>query len=204
MRRIIVLILFCLTVLNAAYPTTGPVTTAGSEIYCNEFSFGIPITVTGFNNVGSVSLTLNYDPQILQFDYVTLNDAISESQTNGNEPGVFTLTYQGSSGIDLPDGDILFTLGFSYTGPHEGGSSLFIWPSIPSSANEYLSPDGIPYDRDPFGDYFIDGNVTVNTLGCEPVTTAPEIVSCPEGIIFVPVTVTDFNRVSGISLTSEL
>ncbi len=153
-------LLGCRMILNAQ---SGPVTKCTTIPGAGIGVVSVPVTVTGFNNIGGISLTLNYDPAILQFENVTLNPAISNSLTNGNSPGVFILSYTGYPGINLANNDTLLTLHFNYTGPPSGSTSLLTWVESPGDANEYSSPDGIPYEKEPFGNYFINGSVTVIT-----------------------------------------
>ncbi len=101
---------------------------------------------------------------ILQYQGTVLNPAIAGSLINGATPGVFLLSYICDPGISLDDNDVLFTLEFSYIGPEEGEITPLIWPSDPPEANEYSSPEGIPYGKEPFGSYFLNGSVTENII----------------------------------------
>ncbi len=161
MKKIIILLIGCLMITRVAISSNGPVTTAGSVTICNTGTVQVPITVTDFGNIGAISLTLNYDPAILQYQGVTLNPAISGSLTNGATPGIFILGYICDPGINLPPDATLFTLNFSYVGPPAGGTSPLTWAETPPEANEYSDPAGIPYNKDPFGTCFINGSVTV-------------------------------------------
>jgi len=201
MKKILLFITACLIAVQVTLATGGPVTTAGSITVCSGTTITVPVTVDNFSNVGAISLTLGYNPSLLQYQGVTLNPAISGSLVNGANPGVFTLGFFGNPGINLPQGAILFTLSFSYTGPPTGGTSPLTWAETPPEANEYATPDGVPYNKTPFANYFINGSVTVSPTGCAPVTTAPVVMSCPSSLISVPVTVDNFNNVGAISLT---
>ncbi len=136
---------------------------------------------------------------------LTLNPIISGSLINGSNPGVFLLSYICDPGISLDDNEVLFTLEFNYVGPPGGAYSTISFPSNPPEANEYSSPEGIPYDKDPFESYFIDGSVTVDIYACGPLegplTFAPVMTACSASNIAVPVSVANFNDVGGISLT---
>ncbi len=115
-------------------------------------------------------LRLNYDPGVIQFEDVILNPALTGSITDGLEPGVFRLSYSTWPAIDLPDGDTLFTLEFTYSGPPIGATSLLTWPETPPEDNQYLNAEGWPYSREPFRNYFLDGSVRVDPPGCETFT----------------------------------
>ena len=143
-----------------------PVTMAPVVTSCPTGSIAVPIKVSNFNNVGGISLTLHYDPSILLYQSVDLNPAISGSFTNGTAPGVFILSYTCDPGISLGNNAILFTLHFGYAGPPAGGTSPLTWAEVPMEDNEYSTPDGIAYGKDPFGGYFINGSVKVDPQGC--------------------------------------
>jgi hypothetical protein len=173
MKKILTTIMLTIFICNVIYATDGPVTTASSVTVNTGDLVLVPVTVANFTNVGGISLTLNYDASFLQFQDVILNPAFSTINVNGIEPGVFIFGYFSSEEVDLGGTDILFTLEFSYTGPPEGGSSLITWPELPSEANEYSTPDGISYDRDPFDEFFIEGTVTVIE------SSSPLVLTCP-------------------------
>jgi len=186
---------------NLAFATAGPVTTAVSVTSCNIRPISVPVLVTDFNDVGGISLTLNYNPSLFQYLDVILNPAIDGSVTNGSIPGVFILSYTCDPEIDLPDNSTLFTLEFSYTGPPEGGTSPLTWAETPIEANEYSNSQGVAYEKTPFEDYFINGSLTVDPEGCSPWTAVTDVTTCPYGEILVPITVLGFNNVGGVSLT---
>lgn len=207
MKRKYTILLSLLIISNFALSVPGPITTVGSLRICNDDPVNVPVTITNFNNVGIISLTLNYDPSIFLFQSVSLNPAISSGSifTNGTTPGVFILSYVTDSGFSLPDNDTLFVLTFTYVGPSPFGSSALTWPANPFEANEYSMADGTPFDKLPFENYFINGLVTVEPLGCGlggPRTTVGSPTVCRLDRDFsVPVTIANFNNVGIISLT---
>jgi hypothetical protein len=203
MKKLYTILIGCLIISNVAFSTEGPVTTAGSVTVCIGNPIFVPVTVADFNDIGGISLTLNYDATMLEYQDAVLNPAISGSYTNGAEPGVFILSYTCDPGINLDDNDTLFTLEFSYIGSPEGGFSALTWLEDNQGSNEYSTPVGEAFNKEPFEEYFIPGMITVDPALClRPVTTAPDItISCPVSTIAVPVSVADFNNVGGISLT---
>ncbi len=201
MKKFYAILIGCLMISHLAFSNGGPLTTAGSVTVCNGNSISVPVSVAAFNNVGGISLTLNYNPAMLQYQSVVLNPAITGSLTNGTIPGEFLLSYTCDPGINLPDNATLFTLYFGYVGPPAGGSSLLTWLETPVWANEYSDAAGIAYNKEPFLSHFVNGSVTVITAECGPVTTATVVTSCPSSDIAYPVKVSGFNNVGGISLT---
>ncbi len=201
MKKIYLILAGCLLICKVVFPLPGPVTTLGSVTVCPGDLASVAVTVEEFNDVGGISLTVNYEGSMLQFENVVLNPAIAGSITNGSTPGVFLLSYTCNPGISLPDNDTLFSLIFSYTGAPEGGTSIISWPESPVEANEYSTADGIAYDKVPFEDFFFNGSVTADPDGCGPVTIAPEIsITCVGSPIAIPVTIRDFDNIGGISL----
>lgn len=156
--------------IQGALTFTGesPVTTAPILTAAINDKIDIPITVSGFNNIGAVSLTLNYDSAVLGFN----------SGTNtGNYPGlVFGNTVPGAviiggfssdtSGYTLANESVLFTLNFTY----KGGSSVLSWNDNGESC-EYTGPlSEVVLSDTPQSTYYINGSV-----GSVQVALAPEI-----------------------------
>jgi len=207
MKRILTLLISFVILSLAGYAIDGPKTTAEVvSIPCLSPTFiEVQVTVTDFNDVGSINNRLLYDAGILDFESVDFNDGLASSTIDYDvsTAGVFelgVLIYL-SGGLDLDDGDILYTLVFSYNGPPGGGTSALTWPAIPEEANEYGDPNGIPYDKSPFNEFFINGSVTIGPTICNgPVTDVAEVtLDCLSEPVLVPVTVSSFNNVSGIS-----
>jgi|GEM_PF-2413020 len=134
--------------------TLAPVQQADSGNYVS-----IPISVTNFNNIGAVSLTIEFDNSVLNyisaasgggFPGLTFGNAIPGSVTIA---GFSTL----SSGISLTDGTVLFTLTFMYN----GGSSNLSWYDNGTSC-EYAgsSPSYNTLNDIPQSTYYIDGSVS--------------------------------------------
>lgn len=207
MKKPFTLLLCCFFISHLAFSVPGPVTTAGSLRICDEDPITVPVTVTNFNNIGTISLQLNYTSAFLQFQSVDVNPAISTADlfTNGTTPGVFILSFTSATGISLSDNDTLFWLTFSFIGPNSGVSTaLLSWPQTPPEANEYAAPDGTPYDKAPFENYFIGGIVTIEPLGCGlggPRTIIGQSFICLDRDFEIPVKVENFLNVGMISLT---
>ncbi|MDP1623477.1 MAG: HYR domain-containing protein [Bacteroidales bacterium] len=141
---------------------------------CPSATIAVPIKVEYFFNVGGISLTLNYDPAILQYQSVDLNPAITGSFSNGATPGIFILSFTSDPGVTLANNAMLFTLKFTGICPTAAVTSYLTWSETPPEANEYSTPAGIAYNKVPFGNYFINGSVTVI-----PDNEAPVISTSP-------------------------
>ena len=61
-------------------PLPAPITTAPVLSVCPAASVSVPVTVTGFTNIGSISLTLDYNPSVLTY--------VSGTNTSGYPGGL--------------------------------------------------------------------------------------------------------------------
>jgi hypothetical protein len=107
----------------------GPVTTISRVTYCEGVStVDIPVTVSNFNNIGSLALTFGFTApaQLTSPAIVDVNPAFAgwDPFTVTTDPqllnaGIFKVSGFGStpsSGVSLPDGSVLFTLRFAFQG----------------------------------------------------------------------------------------
>lgn len=180
----------------------GPKTTISSPVFCYGDQILVPITVLDFLNVGGISLTLNYDPAMLTYVGVDLNPLISSALTFLPSTSEFRLAWTEGTGINLDDDDILFTLEFDYIGPPTGGTTGLTWPDTPPELNEYSDPLGNAYPRTPFGNYFIDGSVTIQEqptieAGPDQYVCADVIAVTMAGYSFTGATGADWSGGSG-------
>jgi PKD repeat protein len=118
----------------------------------------IPVIVNQFTNIGSISLTLNYDPAVLTFLGFTTSTITGSWSFNvmASAPGKLVAGGFGP-GFSLPDGSILFNACFTY----HGGTSLLSWYDANGFECEYA--DGttlVPLYDLPQTDYYINGLVT--------------------------------------------
>jgi len=116
-----------------------PVTTivpAAVAISCDEFAFDVK--VSDFKDIGAISLVLNYDPAVLQFQSVNLDPAISgASVSHNNTTGKFVLSDYPSPSIGLNNGEVLFTLQFKLLPAISGTTTGLTWSTASSTDCEY-------------------------------------------------------------------
>jgi hypothetical protein len=175
---------------NAPVTTAAVVTTAtpGDHVV-------VPVTVSGFNNIGTISLTLDYDPAVLTYVSETHDPLFGDMSVSGATAGRITAGWYGASGITLPDGTTMFAVTFHYI----SGSSDLTWFDDGGSC-EYSDGDANPLNDIPTSQYYINGFVTSQAA---PVTHAPFITNAVPGNVIVPVTVDGFVNIGTISLTLE-
>ncbi len=162
MRKIILLpiVLFGL-LLQQSYSQNAPVTYA-PQVTCDpETTIDIPITVTDFNNIGGLSLTLHFDPLVIDYQSYTNNSNFPGLQISEQTPGKITaggLIFFGP-GINLSDNSVLFTLTFYCI----GGSSGLQWFDDGISC-EYTDNLFSPLNDSPTCLYYQDGTVNESSF----------------------------------------
>ncbi len=147
MRKIFTLLIVAVLFLFVGLPSAiADITTVVSATSTTCGKIDVAVTVTGFTDVGTASLKLNYDDSKLV--YTGVDTEISGAQTNANA-GVFTLGYYGSK-VTISDGTALFTLHFdvlaSATEPTD-----FTWSSVAEDC-EYAGLNGTPVISGTFTD----------------------------------------------------
>lgn len=120
----------------------------------------LDVTVQDFTNVGSLQLTINWDPNILSYNTVQgFNPDMSglgagnfnPDQANGNL--ILSWLDLSFNGVTLPDDAVIFQLCFDVTG------DLAEMSDVGFSNAEVGDPNTVPY-----GFVGIDGSVTVNNV----------------------------------------
>ncbi len=151
----------------------GPVTTIAAVSVCTGTTeVDIPVTVTSFASIGSISLKITFEPTQLGTPVLLSShpDLWSSFLVNVATPGTILVSGFGT-GISLADGSILFTLRFTNgTGLRSGSLSFF--ENIQGSSCEYTlddAPNYTPYCDRPTGNFYINGGLTVNTPSFVPV-----------------------------------
>jgi len=128
-------------------------TTAGSVTSCPG-QIIIPIEVTNFNNIGGVSLVLNYNPDVLAYNgYQNLHAALAGGELIVNDvSGRIYITWAKSSGASIGNGVLLKLI---FTGMP--GTSSLSWDTQTPGSCEYSNISGniVPAS-------FINGNVTIH------------------------------------------
>jgi len=146
---------------------TGVITTVGSPSVCLGQQVLVPVTVKSYKDVGTISLTMNYDP--LELDSAgVIYDGIPGSWTKycSIHNGVIKFSGIGPD-FTLPDNAVLFTMVFNSIGTLSGGTSIvFDDPEADPIRCEYASSlfGFAPFCDMPTADYYKNGTITVNPL----------------------------------------
>ena len=170
--------------VNHLLPTI--TTRAGSLITCSDTEFGVPITVTNFNEVGAVSLSLAYNANVLAFQgYDGVNAHLNGGELHVNAAdGVVYITWISVDGTTIGNGTLLW---LNFVG--SVGNSQMTWNT---ASCEYATTDG-----DLFPVNFINGSVTIRQQNFS-------ITSHPESIAILETDTTTFAiTTTGASLTFQ-
>ncbi|MCD4731771.1 MAG: hypothetical protein K8R74_14290, partial [Bacteroidales bacterium] len=173
-----------------------PVTTVGSYTG-NETAVTIPITAINFNSIGSCNLKLVYDASVALATDVTSGPLLGgQLATNLSEPGIITLGWYTYPGLTLPDNTGIFNIEFSQV---TSGYTDIIWDDDGYSCA--WSDDEFNYLNDlPTSTYYINGSLNFQ-LDIAPHTIAPNITTCNDSVIDIPVRITGFSNIGAVSLT---
>ena len=150
---------FLLPGLNAQ---NAPVTTVPQIMCAPGTVVDIPITVTDFNNIGALSLTLYFDGLVLDYQSYTNNSGFPGLMIYEQTPGQITaggMIQLGNPSINLNDNSVLFTLTFYC---NEGSTGLQ-WSDNGGSC-EYTDDLFNPLNDSPTCLYYINGSVNESSF----------------------------------------
>jgi PKD repeat protein len=181
-----------------------PVTYAPTVTNASAGPVNVPVTVERFNNIGSVSLTLEYDQWVLTYVNITPNPALSGGTLNTSTAQVgskyrLTISWYGT-GVTLGDGSTLFTIGFNFTTANGRTFSELKWIDTGGSCQYADGSTNVLYDS-PTADFYKNGVVAGQVA---PKTYLPTITNASPGSITIPVTVDNFtSSIGAIALRFE-
>jgi hypothetical protein len=117
----------------------------------------VPVTVTGFSSIGAISLSIDYQYNVMQYvqgiPNSSLGGFLSGDSDLGNGYHRITMGWFGS-GSTLPNGSTIMTLIFNYV----GGNTPLTWFENGSSC-EYADAMGSVLNDSPPENYYINGYV---------------------------------------------
>jgi hypothetical protein len=188
----------CLTLVSlVGRSLNAPVTTVGSQVNVVPGSVTVPITVTDFINIGSMSLTLDYNYLAIQYVGETHDAAFgTDPIVFLSYPGRITIAWSGyPTSITLPDLTEIVNLTFTFI----VGKSNLTWYDIGGSC-EYMDGNNNVLNDSPTSQYYINGVISGHVA---PVTTVSSVTNAVAGTVNVPVMVDGFWGIQGITLTLE-
>lgn len=176
-------ILFFLYQILDPYPLfsrDAPITTAGSTSSCQGGSINIPVTVDNFLNVTAITLRLEYDSILLQYDTNTTNPQLSGMLVNVVRVSPTSRFYKvlvvwsNPTPATLPNGSPLLTLTFTYL---TGNDSIRFNNTVGGGgACEYADENGNPMNDLPTSTFYHNGAIIDAGPGAAGALTGPNAV----------------------------
>ena len=135
------LLFFLIVFLTATMSSWADIETyVGTPVSVSCSLYDVPVTVKNFDNVGAISLVLQYEGTELVYQSVTLNPLLTGALT-GNPTEEFRLSWNGSE-ITLGDDAVLFTVRFKLQPTVSGITTLLQWSDLAGDC-EYASYAGM-------------------------------------------------------------
>jgi hypothetical protein len=146
---------------------TAPVTTAPTFTNPVPGALDVPVTVTGFTDIGALTVNFEYDPAVLTYlNSFTKNPAFASNFVVGDNPGIggkrmFSISWYGNS-VTLANGSTICTINFNYPSANCNASPLN-WYDIGGSCQYTDGAGDVLIDR-PQSTYYINGLVAEGLL----------------------------------------
>jgi hypothetical protein len=206
-KTILILYCFLLSSLPALQSQNAPVTTAGrvTNAVPGDPSVPVNITVTGFTNIGQITLTMKFDTTRVHYISSTTNPSFPgmtvtfTSPPSGSTQGKLVFAWTGASNTSLADGSSLANLTFSYV----TGTGILSWAYILGSVcqyKRYVSGVLTALSDSPKYLYYQNGGISNRTA---PLTFAPVLANPVPGDLPMPITVNGFTNIRAITLHLE-
>lgn len=128
------LLSLCMLLFTAASGQQTIVTTAADVTACPGNEVAVPITVENFNDVASISLTLEFSNSVLTYyDYQNTNNELSSGSLFVNEDnGKVILSWFALESINIGEGTLI-----EFVFIHNGGNTDLVWDTLTPGACEY-------------------------------------------------------------------
>ena len=167
-------------------------------------SVAVPVTVTGFNDIGQFTLTMKFDTTRVRFVSATANPAlpgmsVTYTKPSGNTKASLVFSWTGSSNVSLADGSSLAGLTFSYV----TGTGLLSWAYTYGAVcqfKRYVGAVLTTLSDTPKYLFYLNGGISNRGA---PVTFVPVIIMTAPGSFQIPVTVNGFNGIGALTLYLE-
>ena len=183
-HSIAILFLFLSNFCRAQPPSPiccAPITTGSIQTTCPGTAITIPVTVTGFSNIGGITLRILYNSTVMSFTSGNANPAITaqggvafNSVPVNDTTNALKITWTTSPNppnnlnlVTLPDNSVLFTIGFNYISgntafsfdnTNNGGTDCEYSTIIILPPPDYFSV--VPLIDTPTSTYYHDGQLS--------------------------------------------
>jgi PKD repeat protein len=184
----------------AVFPQNAPITTAATLLAPGP-AVSVPVTVSGFQDIGSVALTLDYDEAVATMSGFTANALLPGFVADYTTiPGRIVMSWIGLSGVNLPDNSVLVELHFTGL---VAGSTWLTWfdDGVSCEFSKFDNGEYTLLNDQPSSVYLLNGSLTHHRDA--PVTIAPVYTAVPNTTVCIPVKVVGFTSIGSASLTLE-
>ncbi|MEI7727435.1 MAG: hypothetical protein WCK09_20160 [Bacteroidota bacterium] len=207
-KTIFISVCFILVISSATFAADAPVTKTAcvTNAIPGTASVPIPVTVTGFTDIGKFILTMTFDTTRVRFVSAIPNPSltgmtVTYSKIAGKKLGKLIFEWTGASqtNTSLADGSTLADLTFSYV----AGSGMLTWNYTGTNVCQYYSYIGgvlTALNHLPQYLFYQDGAVADHGA---PVTHAPLLTITGPGALAVPITIDNFNDIGSMTLNLE-
>jgi hypothetical protein len=148
----------------------GPITTAADISACPGTLVEVPVTVTMFQEVGSITLVLRYDNAVMTYDSYTDDSGLIDYcfTDESGSAGILTIIGVPAEPGEIEDNEVLLTLKFNYI----SGQTDLTFDDTPATFCQYsiTLPDEneVVFCDSPTASYYIDGSVSGYTVPAAP------------------------------------
>ena len=143
---------------HLSFSQNAPLTSVPDTFACTGTTITIPVNVTGFKNIGVLSLRLQFDASVLNLQSWNNSSGFPGLYVNSSISGRVSISgfTNAPGGFTIPNQANLIELTFSYA----GGSTGLTWLDNGASC-EYGGPDPTytPLNDIPYEDYYFNGTV---------------------------------------------
>lgn len=158
LRRVSIFVFFIGIFVQGIHSQNAPLTYIPEIYACAGVNIDIPVTVSDFNDIGAISLTIHFNESSLVYSSFTNDSNFPGLAAFTPSPGVITLAgFDANSGISLPDNTVLFTLHFTFI---DGFSNLSWYDDGPSCEYAGVAPMYNTLNDFPQEAYYINGSTT--------------------------------------------
>lgn len=192
------LFILCLVVLPAGiFGLQAPVSTL-SNLAVYTTTATVPVTVTGFNDIATGGLMIEYNPAI-----ATATNVIQGNSLQGimnfsiNVPGIIYISWFTSPGINLPNGTEILKLVFQRV---SYGTTNLNWNDQNGVSCEWTNSNQVILNDIPTSSFYINGSLQFRNPNA-PVTFIREKEVCQGTVTDVPVQVRNLSDIGKFTLT---
>ena len=182
------LLIFISLFISRTNAQNAPITWIGQTNPCSATTLNFPVIDTNFNAITSVSLRLDYNPQVLVYDtFLLVNSMLTGLLVNditvSDSLHKLMIVWSDINPKTIPSGQSLVTLQFSFL----GGATNLYWNNVADGGAdcEYTDLNGNPLNDLPSENYYKNGYVQGGIIGnAGPISGDTAVCSLSTGVIY--------------------